>query len=94
MKRVLFLLVVLAMGCLAAGVVMAGQAHASKPTTLSSAQPALDPYLGGPIESKVPMVPRCIDYGQCELHAPGDPCGPPAGCTCGYASGRIRCGRF
>lgn len=96
MKRFLFLLVVVAMGCLAAGAVMAAdQPNTATPNTaLSSAQPTLDPFLGGPIQSKVPMVPNCIENGFCALHAPGDSCAPPAGCTCGYSSGHIKCGRF
>jgi hypothetical protein len=96
MKRLLFLVVLVAMGSLAAAVVMAAPSHhaASPATTLSSAQPALDPYLGGPIESRVPMAHFCQDYGQCDFTPPGDPCDTPRGCVCGYSSGRLRCGRF
>ena len=95
MKKFLLLLAVVAMGCLAAGAAMAGPSSPS-PATLSSTQPALDPYLGGVIDSKVPMAKNCSDTipSVCQNLAPGDSCDSPVGCVCGYSSGRLRCGRF
>jgi hypothetical protein len=98
LKRILFLLVVVALGCLAAGVAMAAPSHdaASPATTISSDPLSPDPYLGGAIESKVPMAHFCRDTipSVCQQLAPGDPCDTPIGCICGYSGGQLICGRF
>ena len=99
-KRSLFLLfAVVAMWCLTATLAMAqDQPGAAAPSAamVSAGQPASDPYLGGPIESKVPLARFCRDEipSVCNSLAPGDPCDTPIGCICGYASGHLRCGRF
>ena len=65
-------------------------------TVAASAPPslAMDPYMGGELQSKVPMARFCVDSGQCEFQPNGTPCDTPQGCVCGWSSSRRRCGRF
>jgi hypothetical protein len=92
-KRWLFLLAVVALWCLTASLAMA-QSQPSVAPAATVAAP--DPYVGGPIESKVPLARFCRDTipSVCEGIPPGDPCDTPAGCVCGYSGGHVRCGRF
>lgn len=74
-------------------------AKSEAPTQVTVAAPvppglAMDPYLGGELQSKVPMARFCVDSGQCEFQPNGTPCDTPQGCVCGWTSHGRKCGRF
>jgi len=97
MKRTLVLFALLMVCCLGVGAAAAADATApaKAPVALSTTSTlTMDPYLGGDLQSRVPMARFCRDWGQCELNPNGDPCDTPTGCVCGWAGGQRRCGRF
>ena len=104
MKRALTLFALIAIVGLSSGAAAAEVAAAKTapaPVTLSTPPPAtpsptlaVDPYLGGELQSRVPMARFCRDWGQCELQPNGDPCDTPVGCVCGWGGGQRRCGRW
>ena len=100
MRRTLlaFTLLIFGLG-ISASAMAAVPAKSVAPTTVAvtaKAPPslAMDPYLGGELQSKVPMARYCVDYGQCELMPNGDPCDTPQGCVCGWTFSGRKCGRF
>lgn len=95
-KLALLVLGIAILSCCSALAFAADKPAPATPATLSQAQPSLDPYLGSPIQSRVPMARQCRDEipSVCQYKAPGDPCDTPVGCICGYSSGQLRCGRF
>jgi hypothetical protein len=95
--RLLLLVMVVAVSCLASAVALGSdQAPAAGPAYAapSSSMPSADPFLGGEIATRIPLAQYCQDYGQCASTPPGTPCDTPRGCVCGYSSGQLRCGRF
>lgn len=100
MRRTLLALVLLIAGLgISTSAKAAVPAKSVAPTQVAAAAtvpPSLpvDPYLGGQLQSKVPMARFCVDSGQCDFQPNGSPCDTPQGCVCGWSGTRRKCGRF